>query len=125
MKRCFFLFLIGGAGYSLLEILWRGYTHPSMTVLGGICFAAMDFMNRKFCHRALVFRAVCCAGFITFAEFLSGLLLNRYLKLGVWDYSGMKYNLLGQISLLYSVLWFCLSYLLLFVLDRIAKKQKI
>ena len=86
---------------------------------------AIDFINRKFCHRALVFRAVCCAVFITMAEFLSGLLLNRYLKLGVWDYSGMKYNLLGQVSLLFSILWFCLSYLLLFVLDKIANKRKV
>jgi uncharacterized membrane protein len=27
------------------------------------------------------------------------------LGLGVWDYSGLPLNVLGQISLLYSVLW--------------------
>ncbi len=108
----------------MIEILWRGHTHPSMTVLGGICFSFMDFINRKFKHRAIVFRAVCCAGFITVAEFLTGLWLNRYLKLGVWDYSGMQYNLLGQICPLFSVFWFCLSYLVLVVLSLLEKRKK-
>jgi len=31
------LFSIGGAGYALLEILWRRKTHWSMAVTGGIC----------------------------------------------------------------------------------------
>ena len=33
------VFSIGAAGYSLLEILWRGNTHWTMTLAGGICFA--------------------------------------------------------------------------------------
>ncbi|MBQ2966571.1 MAG: hypothetical protein IJE10_00420 [Clostridia bacterium] len=124
MKRCFSLFIIGGIGYSLLEILWRGYTHPSMTVLGGICFVGIDWINKRFkqCTKAL--RALCCAGFITVAEFLSGLLLNRWLKLGVWDYSNLKLHIMGQVSLLFSVLWFCISYLAIFLLDVSARNRE-
>ena len=33
-----FVFFIGAAGYGLLEILWRGYTHWTMLICGGICF---------------------------------------------------------------------------------------
>ena len=39
------LFLIGGLVYAWIEILWRGYTHWSMFVLGGICFIIMGLLN--------------------------------------------------------------------------------
>ena len=37
------VFSIGAAGYSLLEILWRGNTHWTMTLAGGICFMGNPF----------------------------------------------------------------------------------
>ena len=40
-----FLFLIGGALYYVIEILWRGYSHWSMFILGGICFVIMGLLN--------------------------------------------------------------------------------
>ena len=46
IKRFFLLFFIGGALYGLIEILWRGYTHPSMPVLGGLCFFWLDKLRR-------------------------------------------------------------------------------
>ena len=36
---------------------------------------------------------------ITCAEFLTGLVVNRALGLGVWDYSKQPHNLMGQICL--------------------------
>ena len=35
------LFLLGAAGYSLLEVLWRGYTHWTMGVTGGLCLSTL------------------------------------------------------------------------------------
>ncbi len=32
------VFLSGGIIYSFIEVAWRGYTHWSMTIAGGICF---------------------------------------------------------------------------------------
>ena len=29
---------LGGALYCLLEMLWRGYSHVSMFLVGGFCF---------------------------------------------------------------------------------------
>jgi uncharacterized membrane protein len=49
------------------------------------------------------------AGIITAVEFVSGLILNLWLNLGVWDYSHMPLNLFGQICLPYAGLWFALS----------------
>ena len=33
------LAVIGGAIYVGIEMLWRGHSHPSMFILGGLCFA--------------------------------------------------------------------------------------
>ena len=37
-EKLSFLFLFGGVGYGLVELIWRGRTHPSMVITGGICF---------------------------------------------------------------------------------------
>ena len=35
------LFLVGGVGYSLLEIGWRKRTHWTMAAAGGLCFSLL------------------------------------------------------------------------------------
>ncbi len=112
------LFLIGAAGYPLLELLWRGRTHPSMALVGGLCFLCIFLINTHFTHLSLPFRALLCAGVITGAELLSGIVLNLFLGLGVWDYSAQPLHLFGQICPAYSVLWFLLSLVLLFILEK-------
>lgn len=46
---------------------------------------------------------------ITSIEFICGCIVNLWLDLGVWDYSRFHIHLLGQVCLLYSVLWGLLS----------------
>ena len=46
---------------------------------------------------------------ITGVEFVTGLIVNVWLGLKVWDYSNLPYNVLGQICLLYVFIWFFLS----------------
>ena len=46
---------------------------------------------------------------VTAMEFAAGLVLNVWMGLGIWDYSDLPYNLLGQVCLLYMNLWFLLS----------------
>ena len=46
---------------------------------------------------------------ITVLEFFVGIIVNRKLGLHVWDYSGQKYNLLGQICPTFSAIWFMIS----------------
>ncbi len=117
-KRYCLIFLVGAAGYCIIEILWRGHTHPSMAVVGGICFCLIHIINRNFCGRSYIFRALLCSGAISAVELLSGILLNIVLDLGVWDYSRQPLNFMGQICPLYSVLWFLLSLVILFVGNR-------
>ena len=47
--------------------------------------------------------------FITVMEFASGEILNIWLRLKVWDYSGMPMNFRGQICLPFSILWILIS----------------
>lgn len=107
----FILFLIGGSAYYFLEILWRGYSHISMFVLGGICFISIGTLRQYFLQREtnLLIQLLVYSGLITFLELIFGLVLNVRLGLDVWDYRDLKFNFMGQISLFYSVLWFFLS----------------
>ena len=45
----------------------------------------------------------------TFLEFCAGVILNLWLKLDIWDYSRIPFNLYGQICLPYAAVWFVLS----------------
>ncbi len=101
-------FAFGGTVYGAVETLWRGYTHPTMIFVGGLCFFVMYRINLKVRPNAI--RAAFIGGaVITTAEFLFGCALNLWLGLDVWDYSGFRFNLAGQICLLYSFLWMLLS----------------
>ena len=104
------LFLIGGLGYNVVELLWRRRTHPSMFVVGGLCFELIGTIQTRVRGSRLM-RCGLCAGAVTLVEFISGCILNRWLKLKVWDYSNRRCNLLGQVCLLYTVLWAFLSVL--------------
>ena len=109
MKRGLVLFLVGGLSYNLIELCWRGRTHWSMTLLGGACFHMIGHIFARFACRS---RMICCAFSalaVTGAEFLFGCVVNRLLRWDVWDYSRMPVNILGQVCLLYSVLWGFLS----------------
>lgn len=47
---------------------------------------------------------------ITVLELLAGLVFNKLLKWGIWDYSTLKFNFLGQIELWHSIGWCGLSF---------------
>ena len=44
-QKCIVMFLFGGFGYGLIEILWRGRTHWSMVLCGGLCFLVMYLIS--------------------------------------------------------------------------------
>ena len=100
--------LIGSVGYSLLEILWRGFTHWTMAATGGLCLTLLYRLDQKHSREGLFLRCLKGATLITAVEFLVGCLVNRLLKWQVWDYSNSFGNLLGQVCPLYSLLWFFL-----------------
>lgn len=101
------VFTIGAAGYSALEVLWRGYTHWTMTLTGGFCLIMIYLMNKN-ANLPMLWKCVIGALIITSAELLVGSVVNLVLHWNVWDYSNMPFNFKGQICAVYSFLWFLL-----------------
>ena len=108
MFRYFSVLLIGGLLYGTIEIAFRGYTHWTMLLTGGFCLCAIYFVETRLIAPLLVKALIGC-GIITLAELTVGILVNRVLNMGVWDYSGMALNFMGQICPLFSAFWFFLS----------------
>ncbi len=107
MKKYAFLFLTGGTIYPLLEITCRGKTDISMAAAGGICLCLIDRVcNHNMKSAPLSIKCFAGSSIITAVEFATGLLVNVALKLNVWDYSAMPMNIMGQICLPFSILWF-------------------
>jgi len=116
----FILFFIGGLMYVGIECLFRGHSHWTMFILGGLCFGFIGSINEKFSwNLALTSQMMISSIIITGMEFLFGIILNRIFLLDVWDYSDMPYNIDGQICLIFSVAWFFLSLIGIIVDDYI------
>lgn len=103
------IFLIGGLGYGLLEIIFRGYTHWTMLVTGGVCFLLFYMINFVLKTDSLIVRCLIATAIITTLEFIVGYIVNIIYKLNVWDYSNRVLNVMGQICLLYSGIWFSMG----------------
>ena len=103
------LFLVGGAFYYALEVLFRGYSFLAMVGCGGLCFIICGVLNEKDRCMPLVLQMAIAACGITAIEFAFGLVLNVWLGLRMWDYSNMPGNILGQICPQFTALWFFLS----------------
>lgn len=105
-----FLLTAGGLIYGGIEVLWRGYTHWTMAVLGGICFLICGAVNEYLSwEMPLLLQCLICAVMITAVELAAGMVLNTWLGMAVWDYSRLPANFMGQICLGYSCLWYALS----------------
>ena len=101
--------MAGALLYPAIEILWRGYTHPTMAAAGGICAALIWAISDYLREASFFLRVLASACCITLVELCFGVVCNLGLGMGVWDYSGMRGNLLGQVCLPYFFLWGALS----------------
>ena len=97
------LFYLGGTVYMTLEFLWRGRSHGSMFLLGGLCFSLLGKLRSSLPRVPLWAKTVLGAAMITALELTTGLLVNR--QYAVWDYRNMPLSFLGQICLPFSLLW--------------------
>ena len=113
-----FLYIIGGLIYLLIEILFRGHTHWTMFIVGGLCFTLIGLLNECPNPRlSLTCQGILGSVIITTIEFISGIIINIILKWNVWDYSNQPLNLLGQICLPFSLAWIFLAIIAVFVDD--------
>ena len=109
-SKYLFLFIVGGIIYGMIETLSRGYTHWTMGVLGGICFICLGLINEILSWETpLALQMLIGSTIITILEFITGCIVNLWLGWNVWDYSNLPLNLLGQICLPFSILWYFIS----------------
>ena len=76
-----------------------------MTLTGGVCLVLLYMLNGVM--RGIPLAGKCIAGalVITAVEFVVGCIVNLWLHRNVWDYSALRFNLLGQICLPFSAAW--------------------
>jgi uncharacterized membrane protein len=122
LRKSVSLFSFGAVGYGLIEIIWRGFTHPSMLLAGGTVFLSFSVINQRLRHKSLFVKALLGATVITAVELGLGIVFNILLKKRVWDYSDKPFNFLGQICPLFSVAWFFLSIIFIPLEAKISKK---
>lgn len=104
------LWMIFGALYYTMECLWKGSSHWTMFILGGICGILLDLENEFLNWETPLWKQMLIGcGIITTLEFITGEILTRVFHLIIWDYSNLPFNIDGIICLPYSILWFFLS----------------
>ena len=118
----FIIFIIFGLMYVTIELLYRGHTHYSMFIVGGICGVLIGLINDNTPDMPLLPQCILGAVIITVIELLTGLFLNVYLGLNVWDYSNQPFNFMGQICPQFCIIWCILSILVIRIDDWLKEK---
>lgn len=100
------LWCIGGLLYVLCELVFRGRSHWTMFIVGGLCFWLIGLTNEVIPWEMPIWQQ-CIIGaiIITAVEFIAGCIINIGLGWQVWDYSGLPFNIMGQVCLPFAVLW--------------------
>lgn len=116
--KCLVLMIIGGLLYIGIELVWRGYSHWTMFLLGGLCFVLIGAINEYIPWQMPLWKQAAIGTIIiTSLEFLTGCIVNLWLGWNVWDYSNVPGNILGQICLPYMLMWVPVSMLAIVVDD--------
>ena len=115
------LFLSCGFIYCMIEILFRGWSHWSMFVLTGFlgvfCIDSINNVLSFDCDyivQILISTILCTIG-----EGISGIILNIWLQLNVWDYSKMTFGtfFFGQCNVLFCFAWALIISVVIFYCD--------
>jgi hypothetical protein len=81
-----------------------------MLVVGGLCGVLVGLLNQhpRFYTARIIWQSALGAVIVLAVELGAGIVLNIWLGLAVWDYSGLPGNVLGQICVQYGFLWLLL-----------------
>lgn len=112
--------------YGLIEVTFRGYTHWSMIITGGSAVVSLYIINEAV-KASIFIKAFIGTAVITALEFTVGIMVNKVFNMGVWDYTNLPMNYMGQISLIFSLCWYALSiiaFILFDILKRVMSLQK-
>lgn len=110
ISKYLFLFFVGGLAYVGIEYLWRGYSHWTMFVLGGICFICCGLLNEIIPWDMVLSKQMFIGAIIiTTLEFITGYIVNIKLGWNVWNYSKLPFNICGQICPIFFIAWYYVS----------------
>lgn len=106
ISESLFLWGLGGSIYYIIEMVFRGFSHWSMFMLGGVCMIFFGKQGIWTEWKDPLWKQVGrCTLFVAAGEFITGIIVNKFLDWEVWDYSDQPLNLFGQI---------CVPFILLF-----------
>lgn len=117
------LFIMGGLIYIFIEYIWRmimnkPQTHWSMFLVGGMAFLLIGSINEYFSIELPIWLQTTIGTLcVLLIEFISGYVINIWLRLNVWDYSDMPFNLCGQICPQFALAWMVLVAIAIFLDD--------
>lgn len=118
------LWFWGGTVYFLLEVAYKSLTNHTeaiswtMLVLAIFLTVPVERCGAQLPWKTpFIIQVLCCTALVTLAEFIAGCILNIWLGLGVWDYSNMWGNILGQICPQYTAIWLVLCGVFIIVFD--------
>ena len=105
----------GGTVYFLLEVAFKTLQGEPEQISWTMLVAAMLLtVAVERCGYQLPWevplwlQALACALLVTAVELVSGLILNVWLGLDIWDYSHLPFNLWGQICPQFAAVWWLL-----------------
>lgn len=124
IKELFIVFGVGAFLYGGIEVAFRGYTHWSMFLTGGIIFYSLYLMFGYIGKGRILLKCIMGCVIITTGEFLVGCVVNLLFGMDVWDYSDQVLNIFGQICLLFSLGWFFLSIPASFIASGIRRRLR-
>lgn len=114
----------GGVVYFFLEVAWKTATGKpesiswTMLALAILLTAAVERCGYQLPWKVpLWIQSLACAALVTTVEFFSGVILNIWLGLGIWDYSNLPGNVLGQICPQFFLVWWGLCLVFIPVFD--------
>ena len=103
---------IGGIVYVIIELLYRGHSHWTMYLVSAISFILIGLINKFISWDMKLWKQMMIgAAIITAIEFISGYIINIKLGWHVWDYSSLPFNIMGQVCLTFSIIWFFISFI--------------
>ena len=104
LSEYLFIWALGGSLYYTFELVFRGFSHWSM--FGGICMVFFTVQGQMLHWQDPLWRQILRGTiFITAMEFITGIIVNKWMHLQVWDYTDQPFQLFGQICLPFALIF--------------------
>lgn len=114
------MFIVGFMSYITIEVLYRGFSYPSMGIVGGIIFILIDRINERYpWDLDLIYQGIIAGIYAILIELIVGLLDKEWLHINMWDYSDEAFNFMGIICPRFFLYWCILGILGVLVADFI------